>query len=137
MNEAKEKQRQIVLSAKEEALKIRSAGAAEIREQREELQGEYRRISNREENLENRSRNLDRRDKDIATKEKLVTETQVEADDIKTEQLRKLEEISGLSIGDVKEDLMRRAELEIEHNVSLRYRDAEEQAREDLSLIHI
>ena len=48
LEEAREKHRSLLLEAKEEALKVRSAAESESRERRSELQAVERRLSNRE-----------------------------------------------------------------------------------------
>ena len=52
-------------------------------------------------------------------------------DTMRSEQLVKLEEISGLSVGDARNELMYNAEQEIQHDLAIRYRDMEEQARSE------
>ena len=131
LEEARENERSIILSAKEEALKIRSSGEAEIREQRSELQGVDRRLANREENLERRASNVDSRERDLAEQERAAAGFEAKLEELRQEELKRLETISGLSIGEAKDDLLQRAEAEIEHEVALRYRDIEEGAREE------
>ena len=131
LEEARENERSIILSAKEEALKIRSSGEAEIREQRSELQGVDRRLANREENLERRAGNVERRERDLTEKENAVAGFEAKLEELQQEQLKRLETVSGLSMGEAKDDLLRRAEAEIEHEVALRYRNIEEGAREE------
>ena len=68
LEDAREQTRAILLEAKEEALKSRSAGEAELRERRSELQRTEQRLSSREENLEGRAANLERREKSLPQK---------------------------------------------------------------------
>ncbi len=131
LEEAREQQRAILLEAKEEALKLRAADEAELRERRSELQRMERRLANREENSERRAGNIERREKAIAQKEKAVEELEAEAQAVKGQQLEKLEFISNLSVADAREMLMRRAEEDIQHDLARLYRDLEERARVD------
>jgi len=140
ISEAKEKERKLLLEAKEEALRIKSEGEAklregeaELKERRAEIQRTERRLVNREENVERRSTNLDRREKDMSDLEKNVASVKEEVEGLKNKQLQKLEEVSFLSMNDAKNELMRRAEEEIKHELAIRYRDMEEQAKADAS----
>jgi ribonuclease Y len=131
LEEAEEQKRAILVEAKEEALKLRSAGEEEIREWRAELQRTERRLTSREENIERRAANLERREKGLAQKEKAADDIQAELEALKQKQLQQLETISNLSIADAKEVLMRQAEEEIQRELALRYRDMEQRARDE------
>ena len=131
LEEAKETSRTLLIEAKEEALSIRSAGEAELRERRSEFQSTERRLINREENLERRSTNLERKERALPEKEKALEGLRAEVDELKQEQLRKLETIVGLSFEEAKELQMRRAEDEIQHDLARLYHDMEVRAREE------
>lgn len=129
LKEAREQGRSIVLEAKEEALRIRTSGEAELRERRSKLDEMERRLSNREENLERRASNLDRRERSLAQKEKHLERFQTELEELRRQGLQELEHISGMSMGEARETLMARAEEEIQEELARRYRDLEEEMK--------
>ena len=131
LDDAREKERSLLLEAKEEGLTIRSAGEAEIKERRSELQRTERRVANREENVEGRANNLDRRDRELVDKEKSVETNRAELEGLQNREIEKLEQLSRLSLDDAKDELLRRAEEEIGHELAIRYRDMEEQAKDE------
>ncbi len=142
IEESEDKKRLILLEAKEDALRIKSAGEDELRERRSEIQGIQKRISNREENVERRANNLERREKNLGNKEKVAEQVRVELDaskaemqqqleSVKQESIKHLETISSLSINDAKEQLMRVAEEDIQSEVMRRYHEEEEIAKQD------
>lgn len=133
LEEATKQQRSVLIEAKEEALKIRSAGESELREGRSELQRMERRLSNREENVEGRANNLERRERNLTQKEKDAEQLDAELQELKQKELQHLEEISELSVADAKHQLMRRAEEDIQHDLARKYRDLEQQAHEEAS----
>ena len=133
LEEATKQQRAVLIEAKEEALKIRSAGESELREGRSELQRMERRLSNREENVEGRANNLERRERSLTQKEKDAEQLDAELQELKQKELQHLEEISELSVADAKHQLMRRAEEDIQHELARKYRDLEQQAHEEAS----
>jgi ribonuclease Y len=67
----------------------------------------------------------------LAEKDKKADELRTELEDLKRGELGRLEAISQLSLGDAKNELMARAEEEIEHELAVRYRDMEERARDE------
>ena len=133
LEDAKEKRRTTIIEAKEEALKIRTAGESELREQRSELHRMERRLSNREENVEGRAGNLDRREGKLNQRETSLESIRAELEGQKEQGLRQLESISNLSLGDARQMLMARAEEEMQYELAARYRDLEERAREEAS----
>ncbi len=135
MEQAREQERVLQVQAKEEVLKIRSAGEAEVREWRSEVQRMERRVSNREENVERRTNNIDRRERNLTQREteaeELAQQLRVQLEEMSKNELEKLEAISNLSLQDAKDELRRRAEEEIDHELARLYRDKEEQARDE------
>ena len=131
LDDAKEKERNLLLEAKEDALSIRSAAETYGREQRSELQRTEQRLSSREENVERRAQNLERRERSLSEKEQATEDARTELENLKTQEIQRLEEISSLSSSEAREELMQRAEEEIQHDLAIRYRDMEERAKED------
>ncbi len=151
LEDAADEQRAIIIEGKEEALKFRTEAESEIRERRSEVQRTERRVANRQENVERRANNLDRRERKLSDKEKSVgdldrslselkakrkqrlremkSEHEQRLDDMRSEHLSRLEEIGGLTIVDARNELMNSAEQEIQHDLAIRYRDLEEQAK--------
>ena len=129
MEAAEEERKRALLEAKEEALSIRTAAEADLRERRSELQRQERRLINREENLERRSDNLDKREQRQAAQEKELEEEQAQVEAMKHQETEVLENLAALSVNDARELLMRKAEEEIQYEVARRYRDVEQIAK--------
>ena len=133
IEQGQEQKRDILLEAKEEALKTHSSGEEELRERRSEMQRNERRVSNREENVERRSTNMERREKNLTQKEKVAEQFSTEMEELKQKELQHLETISNLSVSDAKDVLMRRVEEESQHELARHYRDMEDRAKEEAS----
>ena len=131
LEDADEQKRGLLLEAKEDSLKFRSDAESELRERRSEVNRIEQRVSNREENVERRASNLERRERNISNKEKAAEEFEQELEGIKQQHLQRLEAISNLSVSEATEMVMRRAEDESRHDLALRYRDIEAEAREE------
>jgi len=125
---AKEQSRGILIEAKEDALKQRTEDETEIRAQRAELSRADHRLANREENLDGRANNMEKRERGLSDKEAHSEQIRVDIEKLKDEALVKIEEVAGLTFGEAKDLVMRKAEDEIQHEIALRYRDLEEEA---------
>jgi len=133
--------KEILLEAKEEGIRTRTAVEAGIRAERQEIQRLESRVEQREETLEKRSGALDEQNTSL---ERFQAQLETERTDfeegrtkelarleeISTQENQRLEEISGLSASDARQMLMSRAEEAIEFDLARRYRDAEVEARE-------
>ena len=128
---ARDEGRAIVIESKEEAIRLRSEWEDEIRDRRAEISKTESRLGRREENLERRAGNLDKRESQISKSERRTKKVEDELEDLKLQSIAKLEEISELSLSEAKGVVMREAEEEMRHEIARRYRDIEEQSRED------
>lgn len=131
--EATERQKTILLEAKEEAVNIKGEAEASYRERRAELQRVERRLGQREENLDRRDEGLQRRDSQISNKEKEVERARLRAEELRQKQQRELELVANMSSAEAKEILLHRVEAEIGDETSRRVRDMEAKVKEESS----
>ena len=131
LEQAREEQRTIVLEAKEEALQTRREGESELRERQSEIRSVERRVANREENVEGRARNLEKRESKTNEREIEVEQVYGEAEQLKEQQSKLLESVADLSMDEAKDFIMRQAEDDIGHELAVKYRDMEEEARNE------
>ena len=129
LEEAQENKRDLLIEAREEALKTRSDAENDLKERRSELGRLEQRLSNREENTERRAANLERRERSAVDREKDVESRRSELETLKQQQLERLEEVSRLSVTEAKGELMRIAEQEMKHELVVKFRDMEATAR--------
>ncbi|MCL5266015.1 MAG: ribonuclease Y [Chloroflexi bacterium] len=129
--EAKAKQREITLEARDAALKIRAAAEVEIRDRRADLQRQERRLQQKEENLDRKVEAIERRERAIGQKEKETDNVRNEIEQIKRDQVRELERVSGLSISQAKELLLKAIEDEVREDAARRIREIEAGAKEE------
>ena len=132
LENAQAKYEQMLLEAKEEAVKVRAAAEAESRERRYELQKIERRSSQREERLERKLEALERRERALIGREKDIEAVRAQVDEIKEKQLQRLEAISGLSSEEAKQQLLAAVEDEIREDASRRVRDWEVRFKDEV-----
>jgi ribonuclease Y len=125
ISESEASSTRIVTDAKNEASKLTSQSENELREHRQQLLRQEKRLHNREENVEGRATNLEKREHGVAARETEIGEDESRITAIKVEQEEKLEQISGLSTPDARDMVMREAEADMEYDVARRLRDME------------
>ena len=129
--EAKSKQREILLEAKDSALKIRGAAEVEVRDRRSDLQRQERRIQQKEENLDRKVDAIERRERSISQKEKEVETVRSDIEQIKRDQIREMERVSAMSVEDAKNLLLRNVESEIRDDAARKIREIEAEAKHE------
>lgn len=131
LDEARTQQREMLLEAKDEALKIKTAAEAEVRERRADLHRLERRLQQKEESLDRRVDGLERRERAIVHKEHEAERFKVEAEETKARQVQELERISSMTREDARDYLLRKIEHEVEEDASRRIREIELAAKEE------
>jgi len=127
--EAEEKRRQTLLEAREESLQVRSSAEKDIRERLQDLQRQERRRLQREESLEKRVENVDQRERKIAQREQEQSRFEAELEELKEEELRRLEAVASITQAEAREQIFQRAHEEAEHELARQYFEMEQEMR--------
>ena len=129
--EAESMKKEALISAKEDILRQRNEAEKELKERRSEISRTERRLSQKEENLDKKSESLERKNEllDKKLKENDAVRDQIEALLKKEEEI--LEQISGISAEEAKEELISRVESEVKHELAQRLSDLETQFKEE------
>ncbi len=134
--EAETVRKSAVLAGKEESLRLRESWEQDAAKRREELERGERRVQERESNLdrkldvlETRDKELGRRASDLGRREKGVTDRESELDRLVGEERRRLEQLSGMSVQEARQELMQRLEEEAQAEAANRLREIRESAR--------
>ena len=128
---AEEQKRQILIEAREEALKTRSSAEAEIKERRQELQTLEKRYEQKEEAVEQKSRSLETQGKALVDKEQDLENRKEELVSLQQQQTKQLEEVARLSMAEAKELLFKKSEDEMKHDLARRYWELERESKEE------
>ena len=129
---AEEEKKRALLEAKEAALKAKQEADAELRDRRREAQRAESRLANREESLETRQRSVELREERAAEREAEAEQAVGDAEALKAEQSAKLEQVAGLSVQEAKDQIMRTAESDMEHDLAKRYYALEQKMLADV-----
>jgi ribonuclease Y len=129
--EARTKQKEIILEAKDEALKVHTAGEAEGRERRAELQRVERRLEQKEQSLESKLENADKRERGLMDRENALEQERRRIVEIQEQQKLELLRVASLSLEEARQQLFTGLEDEMRDDLNRRVRQLEQQAREE------
>ncbi len=128
--EAETKRREAELAAKEAALKIKDDAEAEVRARRAEIARIEERLDNRDSSLERREGELDERRRGLSEAEEALRRKEEDLRAKEAEQLKVLEELSGLTRAEAERRLFSGLEAELESRLGQMVRDRTLEAEE-------
>ena len=130
ITQAEEDSRNVLSAAQEEASKLRNATESDLKEQRQEFHRMESRHLQREEQLEQKMAAQEEKKREIASQETEVERIRQEAEELKAEQSKALQQVAGLSVDEAREQVVRRGEEEAVHDLSKRYYELEKEYKE-------
>lgn len=131
MAEAQAQQKELVLEAKDEAHRIRTAAEQDARERRGEVQRQERRLQQKEENLDRRIEQLEKRERTFSQREEELEQQRARVDELIAEQRQELQRVAGLSQEEAAEMFLRSVESEMREQANKLVRQIEAQAKEE------
>jgi ribonucrease Y len=125
------KKREALLEAKEEIHRSRVELDREIKDRRSEFQRLERRLVQKEETLDKKVESLEQKDEVLNKKTREIQQLQEKTVELQKKQMDELERISGLSIEEAKEYLLRNIENEVKHEAAALIKEIEAKAKEE------
>jgi len=129
--EARARQKELILEAKDEKLRLGREAEDEARSRRTELGALESRLLQRDEQLDQRTDMLEQRDRKLLDRERELDRVREELAKAHQEQVGALERVSGLSAEDAKGILLEAVREEAEHDAVKLARSIEKTAREE------
>ncbi len=123
--------KEVLLEAKEEAIKLRAEVDKEIRDRRTEIQRTERRVLQREESLDKKLEQLEARDEQFNRKQAELSHKEAQIDLLVQKQQEELERIGGMTAEEAKQMVIATIEKDAHHDAGLLVRDIEQRAREE------
>jgi ribonuclease Y len=128
--EARGKQKEIILEAKDEALRIAKQRESEDRERRAELQRYEARVDKKDEQLDTKSEQVEARDRRLGEKERELEAERAEVARLQDEQKAELARVAGLTEEEARRVLLEQIEQEVRDAANRRVREIEQEFRE-------
>jgi ribonuclease Y len=128
---ARAEQKEIILQAKDEALRIRNEAEGQIRDARASLTKQEERLQRKEENLDRKLEGLERRERQLQSRERHIEQLHQEAEQFYGQQRSELERISALSQEDARTIILQKVETESRDEAARRIREIERAAQDE------
>ena len=129
--QAETKKKEALIEAKEEILKQKNESDREIKERRLEISKAERRLEQKEANLDKKSETLEKKNEQLDKKLKDADVVRGQIDEALAKQITILEELSGLSVEEAKEQLIEKIESQVKHELAQRLDELETQFKEE------
>ncbi len=129
--EAEGKAKELLIESKDEIYRNRQEAEKDMRERRRELDRIERRFMQKEETLDKKAENIERKEHAIQNKEKEIERYQQELEIIRTQQLKELERLSGLSAEEAKDILLYNVEQQIRQEMAIKIKSIETEMKEE------
>ena len=123
--------KEALLEAKEDILRQRNDAERELKDRRAEVTRLERRITQKEENLDKKSEQLEKKSEQLDRKLAENDAVRVEIEEVLQKHVAQLEEISGMTAQQAKEELIGRIESEVKHDLAQRLDELEDQFKEE------
>jgi ribonuclease Y len=133
VSEARTQQKDLILEAKEEKIRLDREAEDEARARRNEMAALERRLLQRDEQLDLRTDMLEQRDRKLLDRERDLDKAREELQKLNAERVAALEQVSSLSAADAKALLLEAVREEAEHDAVKLARSIERRAREEAS----
>ena len=128
---AENKKREALLEAKEEIHRTRTECDREVKERRNEVSKQERRLQQKEENLDRKTEALEKKTETLNRKLQEADAQQEEIKLIKKSQLDMLEKISGYSVEEAKQYLIKSVEADCTHEMAAKVKEVEAQFKDE------
>jgi ribonuclease Y len=131
LNEADRRQKELLLEAKEEAIRTRREAESELKERRTELKSGEKRLTQKEEGLDRKLESVEQRTKNLQRKETELEESRQQLESLQEERKRELERLSNLTANEARDMLLAQIENEIRDDANRRLREIEQEVKEE------
>lgn len=131
MKSAEAKKKEAVLETKDEIHKLREASEAEIKERRSEVQRQERRIQQKEETLDRKTDKFEKKEEALTRRIADIEKKEAEVEELKVAQRDMLKKISGFTVEQAKEELLKEVDEQLTHDKAVLVKDYEAQIKDE------
>ena len=131
LKNAEAKKKEAVLEAKDEIHQLRAEADKENKERRAEVQRQERRLAQKEESLDKKLENYEKKEEKLQARLREVEEQMAEIEDLKVAQRDMLKKISGLTVEQAKEQLLKELEEDLVHDKAMLVMNYEQQIKDE------
>ena len=125
------KKKEVVLAAEEEILHRRKEMDKEIKDRRNEMNRQERRVIQKEEHLDKKLESIEKKENSLARKEARMQEKEAAIDAMHEKQRAELERIGSLTTDEARSIIMEETEQELSHEKALKIKEYEQQTKDE------
>ncbi len=123
--------KEALISAKEEILRQRNEAEKELKERRADVSRMERRVAQKEETLDKKAEAIEHKNEQLDKKLKENDALREQIEELRRQEMKILENISGISATQAKEELISRVESEVKHELAHRLSELENEFKEE------
>lgn len=131
LEKAKKEASEVVLTAKDEALKARTMAEKELERRRGGLRREEERLQRRREKVDHRQERLEQREQTLNKRQSAIDKQRNQIERLRQEQMATLERVAGLSREEARQELLVAVEGGARQDMARVIRQVEAEAREE------
>ena len=125
------RKKEMLLEAKDEIHKTRTEIDKEVKDRRSELSKQERRLEQKEASLDKKSEAFERKEEELNKRLAKITEAQNQAEALQRQQLQTLEEISGLTQEQARQQILQTVEDDVRHDAAMKIKEIEAQTKDE------
>ena len=129
--QAETKKKEALIEAKEEILRQKNENDREMKERLAKTEKTERRLEQKEANLDKKSEALEKKNEQLDKKLKEADVVRAQVEEAFSKQLAVLEELSGLTVAEAKEQLIEKVESQVKHELAQRLDELEQQFKDE------
>ncbi len=129
--DAETKKKEALIEAKEEILKNKNEMESEIKERRNEVARLEKYAQQKQETLDKKIETYEKKEEALGEKEKVLEQKQLEVEQVMSDEVKKLEQISGFTCEQAKEYLLNKVESEVRHEAAMKISEIEQEYKEE------
>ncbi len=129
--QAETKKKEALIEAKEEILRQKNENDREMKERLAKTEKTERRLEQKEANLDKKSEALEKKNEQLDKKLKEADAVRAQVEEAFSKQLAVLEELSGLTVAEAKEQLIEKVESQVKHELAQRLDELEQQFKDE------
>lgn len=131
VQESEQKGNEVILAAKDEALKIRNDAETELERRRNGLRREEERLQRRREKMDNRQERLEQREQSLNKRQSSLDRQRNEVQKMRQDQIATLERVAGLTKEEAKVELLATVEEDSRQDMARVIRQVEAEVAEE------
>ena len=128
---AETKRKEFMLEAREKIQTERNELEREVKERRSELTRQETRLANKEDNLDKKAESMEKKEEALANKVKETEAIKEKITQLHDSQLKLLEKISGYSVEEARQMLIKNLEDDVKHEQAIKLAELEEQFKDE------